>query len=133
MPLLSCNVRCDLHVHSIHSGMCTVPLLKKICRESYTDPQHLYVIGTLHGVAPSCPGTLGPFSFQVTKSDVHLGYDTQRGVVADMAATVTVKAPGPNTIDSISATGSLSVDLWVSSMASETDAGRPCPAQWDAC
>jgi hypothetical protein len=28
----------DLHAHSIHSGMCTVPLLNRICRESYNDP-----------------------------------------------------------------------------------------------
>ena len=31
-------MRCDLHVHTIHSGMCTVPLLSRICRESYNDP-----------------------------------------------------------------------------------------------
>ncbi len=35
-------MKCDLHVHSIHSGMCTVPLLKRICRESYNDPQTVY-------------------------------------------------------------------------------------------
>jgi predicted metal-dependent phosphoesterase TrpH len=35
-------MKCDLHVHSIHSGMCTVPLLKRICRESYNDPQAVY-------------------------------------------------------------------------------------------
>jgi predicted metal-dependent phosphoesterase TrpH len=35
-------MKCDLHVHSIHSGMCTVPLLSRICRESYNDPVHLY-------------------------------------------------------------------------------------------
>src|SRR5262249_42430200 len=35
-------MKCDLHVHTIHSGMCTVPLLKRICRESYNDPHQLY-------------------------------------------------------------------------------------------
>lgn len=35
-------MKCDLHVHTIHSGMCTVPLLDRICRESYNDPQALY-------------------------------------------------------------------------------------------
>ncbi len=35
-------MRCDLHVHTIHSGMCTVPLLNRICRESYNDPREVY-------------------------------------------------------------------------------------------
>src|SRR5258708_9278616 len=35
-------MRCDLHVHTIHSGMCTVPLLNRICRESYNDPLEVY-------------------------------------------------------------------------------------------
>jgi predicted metal-dependent phosphoesterase TrpH len=35
-------MRCDLHVHTIHSGMCTVPLLNRICRECYNDPHHVY-------------------------------------------------------------------------------------------
>jgi len=29
-------------VHTIHSGMCTVPLLSRICRESYNDPLEVY-------------------------------------------------------------------------------------------
>jgi len=36
-------MKCDLHVHSIHSGMCTVPLLNRICRESYNDPHEVYL------------------------------------------------------------------------------------------
>jgi predicted metal-dependent phosphoesterase TrpH len=32
-------VRCDLHVHSYYSGPCTTPVLAKLCRESYSDPQ----------------------------------------------------------------------------------------------
>src|SRR5271157_5082825 len=35
-------MRCDLHVHTTHSGMCTVPLLNRICRESYNDPHAVY-------------------------------------------------------------------------------------------
>ena len=35
-------MKCDLHVHTVHSGMCTVPLLNRICRESYSAPQHVY-------------------------------------------------------------------------------------------
>ena len=35
-------MRCDLHVHTIHSGMCTVPGLTRFCRESYNDPLALY-------------------------------------------------------------------------------------------
>ena len=36
------NMRCDLHVHSIASGMFTVPGLNRICRESYTEPAEVY-------------------------------------------------------------------------------------------
>lgn len=35
-------MKCDLHVHTVHSGMCTVPLLSRVCRESYNEPQALY-------------------------------------------------------------------------------------------
>jgi predicted metal-dependent phosphoesterase TrpH len=35
-------MKCDLHVHTLHSGMCTVPLLDRICRESYNDPHEVY-------------------------------------------------------------------------------------------
>jgi len=35
-------MRCDLHVHTTHSGMCTVPLLNRICRESYNDAGAVY-------------------------------------------------------------------------------------------
>ena len=35
-------MRCDLHVHTIHSGMCTVPVLNRVCRESYNDPGEVY-------------------------------------------------------------------------------------------
>lgn len=35
-------MKCDLHVHTIHSGMCTVPGFRRICRESYNQPARLY-------------------------------------------------------------------------------------------
>jgi len=35
-------MKCDLHVHTVHSGMCTVPVFKRICRESYSDPLAVY-------------------------------------------------------------------------------------------
>jgi predicted metal-dependent phosphoesterase TrpH len=38
----NCTMRCDLHVHSIASGMFTAPVLNRICRESYNDPAEVY-------------------------------------------------------------------------------------------
>jgi predicted metal-dependent phosphoesterase TrpH len=35
-------MKCDLHVHTVHSGMCTVPVFKRICRESYSEPDEVY-------------------------------------------------------------------------------------------
>src|ERR1700683_4435445 len=35
-------MRCDLHVHTRHSGMCTVPVLRRVCRESYSEPEPVY-------------------------------------------------------------------------------------------
>ena len=35
-------MKCDLHVHTRHSGKCNIPLLKRICRESYNDPEAVY-------------------------------------------------------------------------------------------
>jgi predicted metal-dependent phosphoesterase TrpH len=37
-------MRCDLHVHTIHSGMCTIPGFRRICRESYSDPLEVYAV-----------------------------------------------------------------------------------------
>ena len=31
-----------MHVHTVHSGMCTIPVLRRFCRESYNAPQELY-------------------------------------------------------------------------------------------
>lgn len=35
-------MRCDLHVHTHHSGMCNIPLLNRICRECYNEPLAAY-------------------------------------------------------------------------------------------
>src|ERR1051326_8762796 len=35
-------MKCDLHVHTVHSGMCTIPLMRHFCRESYNDPEAVY-------------------------------------------------------------------------------------------
>src|SRR5580692_774867 len=35
-------MRCDLHVHTRHSGMCTIPVLSRVCLESYNEPHALY-------------------------------------------------------------------------------------------
>jgi predicted metal-dependent phosphoesterase TrpH len=35
-------MRCDLHVHSIASGMCSTPILDRVCRESYNQPEEVY-------------------------------------------------------------------------------------------
>jgi predicted metal-dependent phosphoesterase TrpH len=35
-------MKCDMHVHTVHSGMCTIPVLSHFCRESYNQPEALY-------------------------------------------------------------------------------------------
>ena len=35
-------MRCDLHVHTRHSGMCNIPGFHHFCRESYNDPEAVY-------------------------------------------------------------------------------------------
>ena len=35
-------MRCDLHIHSIASGMCDTPVFSRICRESYNQPEEVY-------------------------------------------------------------------------------------------
>src|SRR4051794_32264743 len=35
-------MKCDLHVHTLHSGMCTVPVANRFCRESYSDAIGVY-------------------------------------------------------------------------------------------
>ncbi len=43
-------MKCDLHVHTIHSGMCTVPVLNRVCRECYSDPEEVYQTLKLRGM-----------------------------------------------------------------------------------
>ena len=35
-------MRCDLHVHTLHSGMCNIPVFQRFCRESYNEPEAVY-------------------------------------------------------------------------------------------
>ncbi len=35
-------MKCDLHVHTRHSGMCTIPVVNRVCRECYSDPDAVY-------------------------------------------------------------------------------------------
>jgi predicted metal-dependent phosphoesterase TrpH len=35
-------MKCDMHVHTVHSGMCTIPVMSHFCRESYNYPEALY-------------------------------------------------------------------------------------------
>lgn len=35
-------MKCDLHVHSLHSGNCNIPFFSRFCRESYSDPEQVY-------------------------------------------------------------------------------------------
>ena len=39
---LQMGMRCDLHVHTRHSGMCNIPGFNRFCRESYNDPEAVY-------------------------------------------------------------------------------------------
>lgn len=43
-------MRCDLHVHTVHSGLCTVPVLSRICLESYNEPHALYAAAKSRGM-----------------------------------------------------------------------------------
>jgi predicted metal-dependent phosphoesterase TrpH len=36
------GMRCDLHVHTRHSGMCNIPGFQRFCRESYNPPDAVY-------------------------------------------------------------------------------------------
>src|SRR5712671_4042831 len=41
-PAQNETMRCDLHVHSVASGMFDAPVLNRVCRESYNDPAEVY-------------------------------------------------------------------------------------------
>src|SRR5262245_66501019 len=36
------TLRCDLHVHSVHSGRVNLPLLRHFANDSYSDPRAVY-------------------------------------------------------------------------------------------
>jgi predicted metal-dependent phosphoesterase TrpH len=38
------NMKCDMHVHSYFSGPCTTPILRRFCRESYSDPHEVHLL-----------------------------------------------------------------------------------------
>lgn len=37
-------MKCDMHIHTKYSGACTTPFLRKISRESYSEPEEVYSI-----------------------------------------------------------------------------------------
>jgi predicted metal-dependent phosphoesterase TrpH len=41
-PAYPFTMRCDLHVHSTGSGMCSTPGLTRLCKESYNEPADVY-------------------------------------------------------------------------------------------
>ena len=43
-------MKCDMHVHTTHSGMCNIPGLNRVCRESYNEPEALYATLKRHGM-----------------------------------------------------------------------------------
>ena len=45
-------MKCDLHVHTVHSGMCTVPVANYFCRECYSDVESVYEQLKRRGMGP---------------------------------------------------------------------------------
>jgi predicted metal-dependent phosphoesterase TrpH len=43
-------VRCDLHVHSRHSGPATVPVVGRLAQESYSEPEEVYAVARRRGM-----------------------------------------------------------------------------------
>ena len=44
------TVRCDLHVHSVHSGRVNLPVLKSLANDSYSDPVAVYETARRRGM-----------------------------------------------------------------------------------
>jgi predicted metal-dependent phosphoesterase TrpH len=44
-------MRCDLHVHSVGSGMCNTPGLTRLCKESYNQPGDVYRLCKQRGMS----------------------------------------------------------------------------------
>jgi len=84
--------------------------------ESPTDTLFLAGNGTLYGsvrnVLPTCVAQLGPLEAQIGNSTVRFGYNADSGSVeAGLDASVVVRLPSDQAGDTVSATGTLSVDL----------------------
>src|SRR5262249_32986574 len=43
-------IRCDLHVHSRHSGAATLPVLRHLARECYSEPRAVYEVARERGM-----------------------------------------------------------------------------------
>lgn len=44
-------MKCDMHVHTVHSGLCTIPFFRRFCQECYTTPDELYSILKRRGMS----------------------------------------------------------------------------------
>jgi predicted metal-dependent phosphoesterase TrpH len=44
-------MRCDLHVHTVHSGLCNIPIMSAFCLESYSEPEAVYTKLKRQGMA----------------------------------------------------------------------------------
>src|SRR5271169_6181401 len=51
MEEASAVMRCDLHVHSIHSGRTDLPLLGKLGNECYSEPEEVYDAARRRGMS----------------------------------------------------------------------------------
>ncbi len=70
------------------------------------------VFGSIRNVIPQCNMGLGPFELQFGTSTVRFGYDApSRQVTAELAAAVTLRVPSATPGATVSATGSIAVDL----------------------
>jgi hypothetical protein len=51
------GMNCDLHVHTRHSGPCTIPIARRLCCETYTEPAAEYLAGLRqdHGESAGVP------------------------------------------------------------------------------
>ncbi len=84
--------------------------------ESPTDTLFIAGNGTLYGsvrnVLPTCVVALGPLEAQIGNSTVRFGYDADSGTVeAGLDASVVVRLLSDQAGDTVSATGTLSIDL----------------------
>ena len=93
-----------------------------------------WVSGTLSGIVPTCSGNLGPFTFAFGQSEITFGSTGSGATLArsiQVALAATVKFPGVNPGDSVSASGTIDVDAlqgrWLSGSISLTQPFRYQP------